>query len=149
MRHQLQPFLGCKYLFSATVDKFGLVKRPYSGEGPTVCLRDVLLHVPGSVIVPVDHVWATVGKTFARFNPSVGDRISFNAWVREYYKFNFRRGEERLDYCICRLSNFDTVSSDNPGKDFATFWRQVKGSRRFISNVQYDLIAAKAAAEAA
>jgi hypothetical protein len=95
----------------------------------------------GSVIVPVDHVWATVGKTFARFNPCVGDRISFNAWVKEYYKFNCRRGEERLDYCICRLSNFDTVSSDNPGKDFAAFWRLVKGSRRFISNTPFDLIA--------
>jgi hypothetical protein len=93
------------------------------------------------VIVPVDHVWATVGKTFARFNPSAGDRIGFSAWVREYYKFNCRTGEERLDYCICRLSNFDTVSSDNPGKDFATFWRQVKGSRRFISNTPFDLIA--------
>ena len=148
MRRQLQPFLGCKYLFSAEVEAFGLRKVPYSGEMPTVCLRDVLLYVPGSVIVPIDHVWVYAGKTFAKFNPSVGDRIGFNAWVREYYKYNCRRGEERLDYCINRLSNFDLVSSDNSGADFATFWRLLKESRRFISNTPFDLIALEGKAAA-
>lgn len=141
MRSQLQPFLGCKYLFSATVDSFGLRKVPYRGAEPTVCLRDLLLHVPNSVIVPIDHVWANVGKRFARFNPQKGDRICFNAWVREYYKYNRNTGEERLDYCIDRLSNFDLVSSNCSHADFATFWSLLKGSRRFISNVPFDLIA--------
>ncbi|MFA5378335.1 MAG: hypothetical protein WC455_21455 [Dehalococcoidia bacterium] len=141
MRRQLQPFLGCKYPFSATVDAFGLRKMPYRGAEPTVCLRDVLLHVPGSVIVPIDHVWANVGKTFARFNPRKGDRISFNAWVREYYKYNYNTGEDKLDYCIDRMSRLDFVERNFCGSDFVTFWALLKRSKKFISDVPFDLIA--------
>jgi hypothetical protein len=133
MRTQLQPFLGCKYPFSARVADFGLRKVPYRGAEPTVCLRDVLLH-SGSVIVPIDHVWANVGKTFARFNPEKGDRICFNAWIREYYKYNYNTGEERLDYCIDRLSKFDFVEHSCSGADFADFWNKLRASRRFITD---------------
>ncbi len=133
MRHQLMPFLGCKYPFSATVDKFGLRKLPYRGAEPTMMLKDLLLH-SGTVIVPVDHVWTYVGKNIARFNPRRGDRISFNAWVREYYKYNYKSGEEQLDYCIDRLSALDLVAGGDEGQDFATFWNQLKRSRKFISD---------------
>lgn len=133
MRRQLQPFLGCKYLFSATVKKFGLRRVPYRGAEPTVCLKDVLLH-SGSVVVPVDHVWANVGKTLTRFNPGRGDRISFYAWVREYSKYNYTTGEERLDYCIERLSQFDFVERNYSGADFVDFWSKLQRSGRFISN---------------
>ncbi len=133
MRRQLQPFLGCKYLFSATVKDYGLRKVPYRGAEPTVCLRDVLLH-SSSVIVPIDHVWANVGKTLARFNPAKGDRISFYAWVREYHKYNYNTGEERLDYCIERLSKLDYVERSCSGADFVDFWSKLRQSRRFITD---------------
>ncbi len=134
MRNRLQPFLGCKYPFSATVGVYGLRKMPYRGAEPTVCLTDVLLHVPGSVIVHMDHVWANVGKTFARFNPGKGDRISFNAWIREYYKYNYNTGEDKLDYGVHRLSQLDFVERNFCGVDFATFWTLLKHSRNFVSN---------------
>ena len=127
------PFLGSKHLFSATVDDFGLRKVPYRGAEPTICLRDVLLH-SGSVIVPIDHIWANMGKTLARFNPAKGDRICFNAWVREYHKYNYNTGEERLDYCIERLSKLDYVSRSCSGADFASFWGRLQASRRFITD---------------
>ena len=127
------PFLGCKYLFSARVAKFGLKPTAYRGAEPTVCFRDILLHT-GTVIVPIDHVWVTVGKTFARFNPRKGDRISFYAWVREYEKYDYESGLEKLDYCIERLSKLDLVSSGCCGQDFATFWNQLTQSRKFITD---------------
>ena len=133
MRRQLMPFLGCKYPFSATVAKFGLRKAAYRGAEPTMLLKDVLLHT-GTVIVPIDHVWTFVGKSIARFNPQKGDRISFNAWVREYSKYNYNTGEERLDYCIARLSKFDLVTRDSSGADFATFWNMLRQSREFVSS---------------
>lgn len=138
MRHQLQPFLGYKYPFSATVDAFGLRKVPYRGDEPTICLRDVLLYA-GSFAVPVDHVWAYVGKTIARFNPAKGDEITFYAWVREYTKLNKNTGEEKLDYCIDRLSALALVKS-NGGPDFVTFWGLMRNSSKFISNALDDIV---------
>jgi len=138
MRSQLQPFLGCKCSFSATVDAFGLRKVPYRGAEPTICLRDVLLYA-GSFAVPVDHVWAFVGKTIARFNPAKGDRITFYAWVREYTKLNKNTGEEKIDYCIDRLSALALVKS-NGGPDFVTFWRMMRNSNKFISDALDDVI---------
>ncbi|RJE46824.1 hypothetical protein A7K50_12430 [Dehalobacter sp. MCB1] len=138
MRSQLQPFLGCKYPFSATVDAFGLRKVPYRGDEPTICLRDVLLYA-GSFAVPVDHIWAYVGKSIARFNPRKGDRISFNAWVREYTKLNKNTGEEKIDYCIDRLSAFSLIKN-NGGPDFMTFWGLMRNSSKFISDALDDVI---------
>jgi len=133
MRSQLMPFLGCKYLFSARVAKFGLKPTAYRGAEPTVCFRDILLHT-GTVIVPIDHVWVTVGKTFARFNPRKGDRIAFRAWVREYEKYDYESGLEKLDYCIERLSALDLVAGGGNGQDFATFWSMLGQSGKFITN---------------
>ncbi|MFZ3149446.1 MAG: hypothetical protein WA137_10435 [Methanothrix sp.] len=132
MRRQLQLFLGEKYLFSADVAKFGLREVAYRGAAPTMLLENVLLH-SGTIIVPIDHLWTYAGKSIARFNPRKGDRISFNAWVREYYKTNYNTGEERLDYCIGRLSALDLVTS-NGGPDFATFWNWMRNSRKFVTN---------------
>jgi hypothetical protein len=133
VRPQLQLFVGCKYPFSATVRNFGLRKVAYRGDEPTVCLRDVLLH-SGTVIVPIDHVWANVVKTFAQFNPEKGDRICFNAWIIEYYKYNYNTGEDRLDYCIERLSKLDHIEHSCSGADFADFWSKLKQSGRFITD---------------
>jgi hypothetical protein len=133
MRSQLMLFLGGKYLFSARVAKFGLRHVARRGAEPTMLLKDVLLHT-GTVIVPVDHLWAYVGKNIARFNPRKGDRISFYAWVREYQKYDYESGLEKLDYCIERLSKLDLVSSGCCGQDFATFWNQLRQSKKFITD---------------
>jgi hypothetical protein len=133
MRSQLMPFLGCKYLFSARVAKFGLRHVARRGAEPTMRLKDVLLHT-GTVIVPIDHVWTYVGKGIAKFNPRKGDRISFYAWVREYHKYDYESGQEKLDYCIERLSKLDLVSGGCCGQDFATFWSQLRQSRKFITD---------------
>jgi hypothetical protein len=146
VRRQLQPFVGCKYPFSATVGDFGLRKVPYRGAEPTVCLRDVLLHVPGSVIVPIDHVWANIGKTFARLNPGKGDRVSFDAWIREYYKYSYYTGEDKLDYCIDRLSRLDFVERNFCSVNFAKFWTQLRRSRKFVTNALDEIVLMEAVA---
>ncbi len=132
MRRQLQVFLGGKYLFSGDVARFGLRKVAYRGAEPTMMLKNVLLH-SGTVIVPIDHVWTYVGKNIAGFNPRKGDRIAFNAWIREYSKYNYNTGEERLDYCITHLSALDLVAGGD-GQDFATFWTHLMHSRKFITD---------------
>jgi len=138
MRHQLQPFLGCKYRFSGAVAKFGLREVAYRGAKPTMMLENVNLHC-GTIAVPINHVWTYVGKSIARFNPRKGDRIAFHAWVREYYKTNYNTGEERLDYCIDRLSALDLVAN-NGGPDFATFWNWMKNSKKFVTNSLDDIV---------
>ena len=132
MRRQLMPFLGCKYLFSASVEKFGLRTVAYRGAEPTMLLKDLCLHT-GTVIVPTDHVWTYVGKTIAGFNPRRGDRIAFNAWVREYQKYNSNIGEFRLDYCIARLSNLDLISAGE-GQSFADYWTKLSRSGKFVTD---------------
>lgn len=133
MRTSLQIFLGCKRPFTATVGKFGLRHQPYSGDQPTMLLKHLILHAHGGSEVPIDHVWVYVGKKIAKINPRRGDRLHFDARVREYHKFNRHTGKESLDYCIGHLANIERLQAGN-GLDFATFWATLKESRKFVTD---------------
>jgi|GEM_PF-891019 len=124
MRPQLKPFLGHKCHFSARVREFGFVRGPYRRGEPTICLCGLYLYSPGNETVHVGHAWAHVGKTIAAFNPRYGDRIEFDAWVREYRKVDAKTREEWLDYSIRRLSNLTLISPGN-GRDFAYFCKKM------------------------
>jgi len=130
MRSQLMPFLGCKYRFSGTVKRFGMKNMPYSGRAPTLMLKGLVLHT--SIEVPVDHAWATVGKRLADFNPRIGDVVSFNAWVREYHKFDRNQDDWKLDYCINRLSGLELLEAGD-GETFTAFWGRVLNSGMFVT----------------
>ena len=129
MRRQLQVFLGGRYRFSATVQKFGL---KYTPEGIKACmlLFDVALHT-GTAIVVSQHIWAEVSPDVAQFDPHGGDKIAFSATVKEYYKLN-GLGLDRLDYNVGGLEDLDLVT--RPYADslaFSKYWGNVKQSHVF------------------
>ena len=129
MRRQLQIFLGGKYRFAATVGKFGL---RYTPEGIKACmlLFDVALHT-GTVIVTAQHIWTEVSPNVAEFDPHRGDRICFEATVKEYYKLN-SQGLDRLDYNAGGLENLDLVTRPyDDGLAFSEYWGNVKQSHLF------------------
>jgi len=132
MRAALIPFLDRKHPFSASVERFSLRRVPYRGAEPTMLLRELCLHTDAA-IAPIDHIWTHVGKIIAGFNPSRGDRIAFNAWVREYRKYNSDLGEYRLDYCISHLSNLELISAGE-GQSFADYWTKLSRSGKFITD---------------
>jgi len=70
--------------------------------------RDVPLHT-GSQIVVSQHIWVSVSREMAEFNPRRGDRICFDATVQQYYKFT-ASGLERLDYNIGQLMGIELVA---------------------------------------
>jgi hypothetical protein len=129
MRQQLQLFLGEKYRFAATVGKFGL---RYTPEGIKACmlLFDVAMHT-GTVIVVSQHIWTEISPHVAEFDPRRGDRISFDATVKEYYKLN-SLGLDRLDYNAGGLENVDLVTRPyENGLPFSEYWGNVKQSHLF------------------
>ena len=129
MRRQLQIFLGGKYPFSATVSKFGVRYMP-GGLEACMLLFDVALHT-GSIIVVAPHCWTEVNSEVAQFNPRGGDRISFDATIKEYYKFN-GQGLERLDYNTGGLENIDLITRPyEDGLPFSEYWGNVKQSHHY------------------
>ncbi len=132
MRYQLQPFLGCKQLFTARIARFGLRHQVYRGAEPTLMLKDLVLYI-GSAEIPVDHVWVSTGKKLARLNPRIGDRLQFYARIRTYHKYLHATGRENTDYCIAMLSSIERLEAGQ-GEDFATYWGRLKASRKFITD---------------
>ncbi len=130
MRRQLQLFLGGKYHFSATVGKFGL---RYTPEGIKACmlLFDVGLHLNSEAVVMSQHCWTEVSSIVAGFNPHRGDKISFDATIKEYYKLN-SLGLDRLDYNVGDLENIDLITRPCvDGLAFSEYWGNVKQSHLF------------------
>jgi hypothetical protein len=129
MRRQLQLFLGGKYHFSATVGKFGLRYTP-AGIRACMLLFDVGLHLDSGVVMS-QHIWTEVSSKVAEFNPRRGDRICFDATVKEYYKLN-SQGLDRLDYNASGLENLDLVTRPyDDGLAFSEYWGNVMQSHLF------------------
>lgn len=128
MRRQLMPFLGARYHFAGTVVKFGLRQELGKRAIPTMMLCDVALHT-GSQIVVSQHIWVCISQEMAEFNPKRGNRISFDATVQEYYKFN-GSGQERLDYNIGQVTGLDLVAGGE-GLSLAEYLGNLRQSRRY------------------
>ena len=93
-------------------------------------LYDVAMHT-GTVIVVSQHIWTEVSPHVAEFNPHRGDRICFDATVKEYYKLN-SQGLDRLDYNAGGLENLDLVTRPYvDGLAFSEYWQNVKQSHLF------------------
>jgi hypothetical protein len=132
MRTQLRPLVDHKYPVSARVADFRLRNVIYRGAEPTMLLSNICIQTE-SGIVRTGHCWVNVGKTVAEFNPRRGDRIEFNAWVREYTRFNIRTCEKTLDCAIGRLSGLRRVSPGE-GEIFASYWTRIVRSGKFVTD---------------
>lgn len=139
MRQQLQPFLGEKYPFTGRVRKFGLRHSHIRGDEPTLMLKDAILY--SSIAVPVDHVWLPIGKKFCKFDPRIGDLISFTGWVRQYYKIDPHKAKRSIDYDVRQVGRLLLIERGN-GIDFQSYWGQMMQCGRFVAKWPAEVIKA-------
>ena len=83
------------------------------------------------MIVVSQHIWTEVSPDVAEFNPHRGDRICFDATVKEYYKLN-NQGLDRFYYNAGGLEKDDSSTRlYDDGLAFSEYWGNVKQSRLF------------------
>lgn len=126
MRQQLQPFLGETYHIEADVSRYSTYRRRNGGTESTCLLKNIILFT--SIEVPVHHLWLCTGKSFRAFNPHIGDRISFNGKVCEYYKFDSWRCDFAIDYFLGACREFKLVGKER-GIDFRSYLEQKERER--------------------
>ena len=84
MREQLSKINHVRMKFIATFERFGS-KTGWKGYPETTLLFKDIRNEKGNLIA--DHIWFTMNKTFEKLEGfSEGDKISFDARVREYVK---------------------------------------------------------------
>ncbi len=84
----------------------------------------------------IDHLWINVGKTLSKLNIKERSEISFEAWIKGYYKgdignLSFNETKQ-YDLGINRLSKINILNINNQGIDFKEFW-QNKKQTHFLS----------------
>ena len=96
MREQLQKLEGQRKRFTGIFERYS-TKPGYDGRPPirTILLKDIQ---DCSNKIVSDHIWITEGLRFQKLGTlNVGDKISFDARVTEYYK-GYINHNEGLDY---------------------------------------------------
>jgi len=117
MRERLRQLEGTRARYNAIVARFG-EKKSWGGHAPkpTILLQDVRDRNGNRV---TDHLWFTVGKTFAALNLRPGDSIEFDATAKPYQK-GYRGRDWNDDYAYSqrerdyRLSNPTNVRKVSP-----------------------------------
>ena len=141
MRKELIKHQDKKLFIIGTIERYGLKKQYIGGETPTMLLKNVKIEEE-----IIDHLWINVGKTLSKLNIREGSIISFEAWIKGYYKgyienLNFNetaQSEQALlvrkqyDLGINRLSKINILNINDQGMDFKEFW-QNKKQTHFLS----------------
>jgi hypothetical protein len=83
MRNELQKRDGKRGLFTATFSRYGRAKGFQGRELVTVLFLDVR-DAQGAEVT--DHIWFKCGKGFSMLGMKEGDRVSFEARVKPYFK---------------------------------------------------------------
>lgn len=118
MRDALASREGSRTLYRAAVARFGL-RTAYRGPAiRTILLRDV---TDCRGLVVADHLWFTLGKSFARLHLQPGDVVEFVARAEPYTKgYKGRRDDldspRELDYRLSfptRVRKIEPVSLDD------------------------------------
>jgi hypothetical protein len=84
MRSKLGKEVGLRKRFAARVVRFGK-KVNYKGYSEETILLDKITDVELNEVM-TDHLWFTFSLTFQKANPKEGDRIEFDARVKDYKK---------------------------------------------------------------
>ena len=131
MRKELIKHKDKKLFIIGTIERYGLKKQYIGGETPTMLLKNVKIEEE-----IIDHLWINVGKTLSKLNIREGSIISFEAWIKGYYKgyienLNFNETKQ-YDLGINRLSKINILNINDQGMDFKEFW-QNKKQTHFLS----------------
>jgi len=96
MRKQLEEINGIRGTFTGTFIRLGL-KRGWKGKPDTTVLLKNVSDANGKRVT--DHVWMNYTTGFDDIVLNEGDRVIFDARVKEYVKgYQGRDGELELDY---------------------------------------------------
>lgn len=83
MRKELKNIDGVRMRFTATFERYGS-KAAFKGAPIKTLLFVDIRDKYGKEYC--DHIWFTTNKQFEQLNLETGDKISFDARVKEYYK---------------------------------------------------------------
>jgi hypothetical protein len=113
MREALKDIDGIRKRFSGTFVRFGK-KRGWKGiEIKTLLFENITTE--GNVVC--DHIWFTITKEFERLDLQEGDRVSFEARVKHYWKgYKGRREDDDLppitkDYKLSHPKNISVYKT--------------------------------------
>lgn len=95
MRKELRDINNARDTFIATYVRNGVKSGWKSVEQPTVLLIDVVRKSDGKYMT--DHLWFNLTKSFEEANLKEGDKVQFDARVKEYTKGY--RGRREDVYC--------------------------------------------------
>lgn len=121
MRKGLQNIAGVRKRFTATFERFGK-KSAFKGPAIVTLLFVEIKDKYGNEFC--DHIWFTTNKQFERLNLNPGDKISFDARVKEYWKgYKGYRDDEDLppvskDYKLSHPNNIVKHQENIPGTLF-------------------------------
>jgi hypothetical protein len=104
VRSNLARFDGRKIFIEATFERFGSKSGWRGKPETTILLKDLCFE--GLV---EDHLWFVCGKKFGRLGLVAGDRVSFFATVRVYWKGYYHNV---MDYKLVYPSKLVKVGSD-------------------------------------
>jgi hypothetical protein len=120
MRKELEKIDGVRTRFTGIVAQFGK-KENYRGRpSPTVMLKSVR---KGSGQFVTDHLWFVIGKRFEAIQLEIGDKIQFDARVKEYtkgYKGYRDIDDEKpieTDYKLSHPTNIIKIEKNNSSTD--------------------------------
>lgn len=94
MRGKLKDIENCRQRFIGTFGRYGS-KKGYKSRPVKTLLFTQITDTKGKEIS--DHIWFTTGKQFESLNLQPGDKISFDARVKEYTKGYKGRRENEYD----------------------------------------------------
>ena len=104
MRKELQNKANERLTFCATVGRFGTKSNYHGYPVDTILFKDVTFAETGEKAT--HHIWFTVGKRIEDLELKEGDKIQFDARIKNYTKgyVNYREyiDERKIDY---KLSN--------------------------------------------
>lgn len=121
MREALKNINGIRKRFSGTFVRFGKKSGWKGREIKTLLFKDITS--AGENIC--DHIWFTITKEFERADLQEGDRVSFEARVKHYWKgYKGRREDEDLpaitkDYKLSHPKNIAVFKT--AGKQLTLF----------------------------
>ena len=96
MRRRLEKMHGERLSFIGVFEKTGS-KAGFRGEAlTTVLLREVRLKATNQIIT--DHLWFNMTKEFRNLCLQKGDKVEFDARVKDYVKGYFRFDVQSTDY---------------------------------------------------
>jgi hypothetical protein len=113
VRSKLGKDIGLRKRFSARVVRFGK-KVNYKGYSEETILLDRIADAESGEVM-TDHLWFTFSLTFQKANPKEGDKIEFDARVKDYKKGYVNKqigiNNRKKDFKLSHPTNINILKS--------------------------------------